>query len=65
MSIKYLFDDMMDVIGQRLLGSFTAEDVHIVLTVPAIWSDSAKQFMRLAAQEVGTDYGIYSKTVLF
>jgi len=28
------------------------DDIHWVLTVPAIWSDSAKQFMREAAQKV-------------
>ena len=28
------------------------EDIHWVLTVPAIWTDNAKQFMRLAAEEV-------------
>lgn len=27
-------------------------DIHWVLTVPAIWSDGAKQFMREAAQSV-------------
>ncbi|CAC5384393.1 unnamed protein product [Mytilus coruscus] len=29
------------------------DDVHWVLTVPAIWSDSAKQFMREAAKKAG------------
>jgi len=28
------------------------DDIHWVLTVPAIWSDSAKEFMREAAQKV-------------
>jgi hypothetical protein len=27
-------------------------DIHWVLTVPAIWKDNAKQFMREAAQQV-------------
>jgi hypothetical protein len=27
-------------------------DIHWVLTVPAIWNDAAKQFMREAAEEV-------------
>ena len=31
---------------------FTVEDIQWVLTVPAIWRQSAKQFMRHAATEV-------------
>ena len=33
--------------------SYTAKDIQWVLTVPAIWSPAAKQFMREAAYEVG------------
>jgi len=29
-------------------------DYHWVLTVPAIWEDAAKQFMREAAEKVGS-----------
>lgn len=32
------------------------KDVFWVLTVPAIWSDKAKQFMRKSAEEVFIDY---------
>ena len=28
------------------------QDIHWILTVPAIWSDPAKQFMRESAQKV-------------
>jgi hypothetical protein len=31
---------------------FEMDDIAWVLTVPAIWDDAAKQFMRLAATEV-------------
>ena len=33
---------------------FKADDIQWVLTVPAIWSPRAKQFMREAAYEVST-----------
>jgi len=32
---------------------FSDSDYHWVLTVPAIWEDAAKQFMREAAEKVG------------
>lgn len=53
MSIKFLFDDMMKVIADRLTGAIDSKDVHLVLTVPAIWTDAAKQFMRNAAINAG------------
>jgi hypothetical protein len=36
---------------QRRL-SFTIKDIFFVVTVPAIWSDAAKQFMREASERV-------------
>ncbi|XP_053388605.1 heat shock 70 kDa protein 12B-like [Mercenaria mercenaria] len=53
MSIKFMVDDMMAVVNQRLTGIIMETDIHWVLTVPAIWSDLAKQFMRQAAIKAG------------
>ncbi|XP_045189848.2 heat shock 70 kDa protein 12B-like isoform X1 [Mercenaria mercenaria] len=53
MSIKFMVDDLMVVVNQRLTGIITETDIHWVLTVPAIWSDPAKQFMRHAATKAG------------
>ncbi|XP_053372695.1 heat shock 70 kDa protein 12B-like [Mercenaria mercenaria] len=53
MSIKFMVDDMMVVVYQRLTGIITDTDIHWVLTVLAIWSDPAKQFMRQAAIKAG------------
>ena len=36
----------------NVAGGITMNDIHWVLTVPAIWSDAAKQFMREAAIKV-------------
>ena len=35
------------------------EEVRWVITVPAIWRQKAKQFMREAAYQVGNFHGIY------
>lgn len=55
-SIKYLKDHMIRVCKSADTGVNT-DDIHWVITVPAIWSDSAKQFMREAAinAEIHTD----------
>lgn len=50
-SIKYLKDHFYKTLKER--GSFLQEkDIKFVLTVPAIWSDRSKQFMRDAADKV-------------
>lgn len=50
-AIKFLHDDMVTTMTQSVMG-VTKKDVHWVLTVPAIWNDVAKQFMREAAEKV-------------
>ena len=52
MSIKFLKDHLVNTLSNRASG-VTQDDVHWVLTVPAIWNDNAKQFMREAAEKVG------------
>ncbi|KAL5006559.1 hypothetical protein ScPMuIL_015365 [Solemya velum] len=52
--IKYLMDDVIEECKNKILG-FKKEDIHWVLTTPAIWSDAAKQFMREAAVKAGID----------
>ena len=48
-SIKYLKDHF---VGKTESFKLVETDIHWVLTVPAIWKDNAKQFMREAAQQV-------------
>ena len=51
LSIKFLVEDLM----QKLKNSYTGikkSDVEFVITVPAIWDDRSKQFMREAAKGV-------------
>lgn len=49
--IRYLKDHLLKTCEADLVG-LEFDEVHWVLTVPAIWDDSAKQFMREAAIEV-------------
>nr|XP_022310816.1 heat shock 70 kDa protein 12A-like isoform X2 [Crassostrea virginica] len=54
LSIKYLKDHCLKTIADRgFLRS--PNDVKFVLTVPAIWNDRSKQFMREAAVQAGID----------
>ncbi|KAL6459450.1 hypothetical protein MHYP_G00329220 [Metynnis hypsauchen] len=53
-SLKYMKDHALEMTGKHTAGKmFFACDVTWVLTVPAIWSSAAKQFMREAATEAG------------
>ena len=51
LSIKYLKKHLMSKMDERGLGTVIGE-IQFVLTVPAIWRDSAKRFMREAAIKV-------------
>ena len=52
-SIKFLKDEALKIICQRTGDDhYDADDIQWVLTVPAIWTPRAKQFMREAAYEV-------------
>ena len=54
-SIEFLKDEAIKVICQRTGDDhFSPDDVKWVLTVPAIWTPGAKQFMREAAYHVSS-----------
>lgn len=52
MAIKYLKQHLMGTLNNRT-SDITDNDVQWVLTVPAIWNDGSKQFMREAAEMAG------------
>ncbi|XP_052803344.1 heat shock 70 kDa protein 12B-like [Mya arenaria] len=54
MSIRYLRNHFLEAVEKQTAG-VEETDIQYVLTVPAIWDDSAKQFMREAAIEAGID----------
>ncbi|XP_052799223.1 heat shock 70 kDa protein 12A-like isoform X2 [Mya arenaria] len=51
LAIKWLKDDLWRVSNDRISGKIRENDIHWVLTVPAIWDNAAKQFMREAAKQ--------------
>jgi len=51
MAINYMRKHLMELLMKQLT-AIKQSDVMFVLTVPAIWSDGAKQFMRVAAISV-------------
>ncbi|KAM9342628.1 heat shock 70 kDa protein 12A-like [Pholidichthys leucotaenia] len=53
-ALRFLKDDALNTIAENTAGrKFIASDFIWVLTVPAIWDPSAKQFMREAATQAG------------
>ncbi|XP_036428093.1 heat shock 70 kDa protein 12B-like [Colossoma macropomum] len=53
-SLKFMKDHALDMIGKHTSEvTYSASDATWVLTVPAIWSSAAKQFMTEAAIEAG------------
>uniref|UniRef100_A0A8B9JBY4 Heat shock 70 kDa protein 12A n=1 Tax=Astyanax mexicanus TaxID=7994 RepID=A0A8B9JBY4_ASTMX len=58
-SLRFMKDHALEMIGKHTSGGkLSASDATWILTVPAIWSAAAKQFMREAATEAGlvTEY---------
>ncbi|KAH3794593.1 hypothetical protein DPMN_148130 [Dreissena polymorpha] len=51
LSVRYMMDNIIHMCKQQISG-IDQDDINRVLTVPAIWNDQAKHFMRLAALEV-------------
>lgn len=52
-SIRYLKEHLLEKLLTSNLGDkVTVDDIDFVLTVPAIWDDTAKMFMREAAIQV-------------
>lgn len=53
-SLKYIAETMIkDIKDQTSIQASNKEDILFVLTVPAIWTDSAKNFMRDAVEMAG------------
>ena len=54
-ALRYFEDCCLKELNEQLtiLATLAPEDIHWVITVPAIWRQSAKQFMRHAATQVG------------
>lgn len=53
-ALRYFKDCCLKELNEQSISAtpITPDDIQWVLTVPAIWRQSAKQFMRLAATQV-------------
>ncbi|XP_052778665.1 heat shock 70 kDa protein 12B-like [Mya arenaria] len=54
MAIKFLHKHLLQAVANQTVGVLEKE-ISYVITVPAIWDDNAKEFMRTAAEEAGLD----------
>ncbi|CAG2229172.1 Heat shock 70 kDa protein 12B,Heat shock 70 kDa protein 12A [Mytilus edulis] len=52
--LNFLKNDFLKALKEKV-NFVEMKDIHWVITVPAIWSDEAKAFMRLAANQAGID----------
>jgi molecular chaperone DnaK (HSP70) len=52
LAIEFLKKDLLEECHKQLADDLSEDDIKWVLTVPAIWNDGAKQFMREAAEQV-------------
>ncbi|XP_053400546.1 heat shock 70 kDa protein 12A-like [Mercenaria mercenaria] len=53
LAIQFLKNDLLKECHKQLADVLQEDDIQWVLTVPAIWNDAAKQFMREAAEDAG------------
>lgn len=51
LSIRYLKDECIELFQKKRM-TIPYDEILWILTVPAIWDESAKQFMRKAAEQV-------------
>lgn len=55
-AIKFLKEDLKTVCALGITEDINESEVLWVLTVPAIWNEIAKRFMRQAAEAVSTSF---------
>jgi hypothetical protein len=65
MVIRYLKDDLLKETEKKLTEELKEEEIQWVLTVPAIWTPPAKQFMRECAIEVNKFLFLKKSVFLF
>ncbi|NXM08061.1 HS12B protein, partial [Tyrannus savana] len=64
-SLRYLKQHALNTIKEASFQTvYDEEEITWVITVPAIWSSAAKQFMRLAAKEAGMISDMLAKNLI-
>lgn len=65
-SLEYMKEKVLEKIQEKyedLVPVIKAERIHWIVTVPAIWDEFAKQFMREAAEKVRMYFSAFFVTV--
>ena len=60
LTIRYMKEHLLEKLQKTMKGMLRDEDLNFVLTVPAIWDNPAKQFMREAAEQVPC-FNVYNR----
>ncbi|NXL76090.1 HS12B protein, partial [Leptocoma aspasia] len=64
-SLRYMKEHALNTIKEATFQTvYDSEEITWVITVPAIWSAAAKQFMRLAAKEAGIISDMLSRKLI-
>lgn len=50
--INYLVESLLESVNKKITGKLEMKDIDFIITVPAIWDDTAKMFMIEAAKNV-------------
>lgn len=64
LSIQYLKDECIELFQKKHI-NVANDEILWILTVPAIWDESAKQFMRKAAEQVACISFFFYETIIF
>lgn len=60
-SIEFFKDYLLTLMNNHLADTIFADEIGWVITVPAIWNDSSKKLMRLAAEQVIYFYSVFRR----
>ena len=62
-TLKFFKDHALRELTNQCGTTIDNDDIRWIITVPAIWNEPAKKFMRLAAYEVGIQRSTHNQSV--
>ena len=57
--INYLVESLLESVNKKITGKLEMKDIDFIITVPAIWDETAKMFMVEAVKKVS----LFSKEI--
>lgn len=57
--INYLVESLLENVNKKITGKLEMKDIDFIITVPAIWDETAKMFMVEAVKKVS----LFSKEI--